>query len=612
MGKIELRQWQAQAEITVLNRFMDARGKQFKSFEDKMRQIVSFWEVPPGGGKTLGWLNVADLLKAKYKDINFVDFTPRLILAHQAELDWKDYRPRWHRPPSLGNIEYAPNDRTPLIGDNDGYTTTYASLMTNPALHYKEIARAPTVLICDEAHMLGASWLGIDMGNASSEQIRVLAQHPNVIGIILLSGSSKRADGEPIELATYAEPDASGERHLLYDVRVTYSDGIRDGYLRQFDSHFVDIEYDVTTLGGTHTEKIEDRTVALTTILKRPTTYEKLAQDVAGHLDEHKAVDERFCALIGAVDQSHARKVYQFLKRDRPDLRVAIAVSDDGKAAHDTLHNFKEHKYDVLVTVTMAYIGYNHPWISVVGVLSPYRTEPFLRQFVFRAGRRVYELPYENQHFDIVAPNDKYMLKFIDDLRAEQEKGLQERGKDLIECRLCGMVPARICEREDCPQKKSWPPPPELTVIDNVQIIGERIKGNIPLGDMDGKEAEIFEKIRDKIQLPNVPVTMIKAIVELAKQDDESGTDDTDTIDTDDKPLLSREEADKLRSEIKSLCNKVDKSLFNAHADPTKWGETSRILGRKYGYTDGKNVTVSELRKRKRIVEQWYLKNRID
>jgi hypothetical protein len=108
-------------------------------------------------------------------------------------------------------------------------------------------------------------------------------------------------------------------------------------------------------------------------------------------------------------------------------------VSADGAAAQKALQDFKTQPADILVTVRMAFIGYDCKPITVVGVLTHYRDQGHLMQLVGRGLRVWDDEPFDEQTCHIIAPDDPQMQEFLGQLREEQDEGMrrrQERTRD--------------------------------------------------------------------------------------------------------------------------------------------------------------------------------------
>jgi superfamily II DNA or RNA helicase len=88
---------------------------------------------------------------------------------------------------------------------------------------------------------------------------------------------------------------------------------------------------------------------------------------------------------------------------------------------------FKEGDTDILVTVAMAHVGYDHKPISVVTCLNHYREWSWLDQFAARGMRMMAELPRGDQLLHYIGPNDRLNVRWADAKRRESDQGLRER-----------------------------------------------------------------------------------------------------------------------------------------------------------------------------------------
>jgi hypothetical protein len=137
-------------------------------------------------------------------------------------------------------------------------------------------------------------------------------------------------------------------------------------------------------------------------------------------------IDSRYRALYACMQVTDARDVAVYLKQK--GLKVLVAVSQDGSKAKAALREFREGPYDALVTVRMAFIGYDCPEITAVCILTNYRDMGHLAQLVFRGGRVWKDGgPARSQTMHLAAPDDGAMMRFIDYLRTEQARGIAAR-----------------------------------------------------------------------------------------------------------------------------------------------------------------------------------------
>lgn len=150
---------------------------------------------------------------------------------------------------------------------------------------------------------------------------------------------------------------------------------------------------------------------------------------------------------------------------------------------------------DILVTVRMAFIGYDCPEITVVGVLTHYRDGGHLMQLVGR-GLRVWDkMPPREQSCVIVAPDDPKMQGFLSLLRDENEQGLK-----------------LLDEREDR-EAGSEPVQETLSYVEAAVATTTRAAGNE--SEMDADELQLVEYIKAAVDSAETPLKL-KDVVELA------------------------------------------------------------------------------------------------
>jgi hypothetical protein len=135
--------------------------------------------------------------------------------------------------------------------------------------------------------------------------------------------------------------------------------------------------------------------------------------------------------LICCMDQTHATEVLKYLRTRHAGVRVLIAISKEQGEALANLRLFKEldAPYDLLITVRMAFIGYDCKAISVVGILTNYRDQGHLYQQVGRGLRVLPDRAYGEQVCWIVAPKDPLMRRFIEWLKSEKKRGTRGPGE---------------------------------------------------------------------------------------------------------------------------------------------------------------------------------------
>lgn len=400
----------------------------------------------PGTGKTLAYQAAAThLLREGLIDYLAV-FVPRVSLAQQCETSWMYQDPETRELGGLhklfdaklrfGKIRHS-DARPPLTqhgATGTGFTSTYSALATDPKTFtdWAEEHHGKFLLVADEAQFCGA-----DDGNGGGTRAGSLIKelHEHAAHTVLLTGTPYRADGRPLVLADYTEPNETGKQQLVRHAEATYADGIDGEYLRRFEMLLHEGSVTETDVGRHWSVEyqLSSRESNLQPVLRLPTTWQPMADMVVQGVREKQILNPAYRGLISCMEKKDAEAVTNYLRTRYPGLRVHIAVSSDGKAAQDTLRSFKTHPADVLVTVRMAFIGYDCKPITVVGVLTHYRDKGHLMQLVGRGLRVWDEEPFDEQTCRIIAPDDPRMQEFLGQLREQQDEGMrrrQERTRD--------------------------------------------------------------------------------------------------------------------------------------------------------------------------------------
>ncbi|MEM7131980.1 MAG: DEAD/DEAH box helicase family protein [Chloroflexota bacterium] len=379
--------------------------------------------IPPGGGKTILSLAILDALRKSKRIDAAIVLTPRLGLCSQFELDWKSVRKHF-QPNAMGPIVHRENAAIQSLR-GFGYVTSYQSLCADPSVHRRFAHRHSTrlAIVCDEAHYLGEELHGSGETTQAARYLAQLDEHAALK--VVMTGTPYRADENPIAFAEY---DENG--HILSDVEVTYADGVAQGFLRPFDAMLFDGQLTQTRRrqrnGNAYyvTEVVELRFTAqqLTKVATDPQFWQLAARHALEKVKELQEIWPRYCGIVGCANQTHARDVLAFL--ESLGARCLLAISDDSKA-HENLRSFKSGGWDMLVTVGMAHVGYDHKPIAVAAVLNGVREYNWLDQFTMRAGRISPERPQAEQTAWIFGMNDRAMREYVNAKRAEVEKAIK-------------------------------------------------------------------------------------------------------------------------------------------------------------------------------------------
>jgi len=391
----------------------------------------------PGSGKTLAYQAASTYL---YREglIDYVAvFVPRLILARQCETSWMRRTPTgfdgnhtlFDPRRRMGPIRHVPNNPplTPPGQHGVGFVTTYSALVSNQVIYeaWAKQHQGQFLLVADEAQFCGASDEH-SSGTRAGALIETLHQYAAYT--LLLTGTPYRSDGKPLILADYDEPNADGKRPLLSHAQATYFDGVADGYLRRFEATMHDarvrwrqidnsaVEYDLSKDGADLAE-----------VLRKPDVWQPIADMVVDAVRDKQKINPDYRGLISCMEQGDAKRVAAYLQQAYPGLRVPLAISEDGAEAERALRDFQSKGGDILVTVRKAFIGYDCPQITVVGILTHYRDPGHLMQLVGRGLRTWSGTEARSQSCRVIAPDDPRMQKFIEVMRGESEEGLRER-----------------------------------------------------------------------------------------------------------------------------------------------------------------------------------------
>ena len=468
-----LRRFQARYAMTALNKF-----------ESDEKVVVA--DVHPGSGKTLAVLHVANEMFRRGLIDTCMVFVPRLNLCRQFELDWKEYQSEWYSNPKMSSITHRDNE-PPLLRDGAfGYVTTYASLVFNPKLHIEFAKRHPrSMLIVDEAQGLGTH--EGSGGTKAADYIANISEHVKYIQVV--TGTPYRSDGNPLLFANYTDPDDEGIRHLEPDVSATYLEGVTESYLRPFEYELADGTAIHEYLGGSEELlRISEMEKNLYRVLEDEGFWSTMVDMVIKRVHEvQQQIDPRLCGLIGAHGQEQARKILRYIKKYHPGIKALIAVSDEQRSQKN-LKQFKRGGHDILITVRMAYIGYDHKPISVVLMLSDFRDYGFLDQFFARGMRIMPDIPIEKQVLYAIVPDDPQMAKYVEEKRKESERGLRERGQQ--QHKLLGSSEQR-----------------PIGFTYGGEVTNRRAQGMNPDGDLNIVELPIVEQIQAKYQMTASPRT---------------------------------------------------------------------------------------------------------
>jgi superfamily II DNA or RNA helicase len=535
--------------------------------------------VTPGSGKTLASLAAADaLLEAGFID-TVIHLSPRLNLAHQMEDDSKDFIQSPLRK-VLNRVEHRLNEPPLVRPPASGYATTYASVMSNVVLHLQTVRGKKYLLICDELQQLGVDYDG-ENSTKSADAVKELAQ--NAFMVIGMTGTPYRADDSRLLFADYSDPDENGMIQLQADVQATYRMGVVEGYLRKFEFHLYDGGTDWNNLGVVERLEISEMDKGLWRVLQEPEFWKPLVDQFVEIANEQRRITHTGLKdLIAARNQKQAGEIQEYLNK-RHHIKALKAVSDDGAEAHEALRQFKYGKHTTLVTVNMAYVGYDCPAIAHILPLTAYRAGGYLSQLTARGLRVWRDIPAENQTCYMIAPNDPSMARFVEVLRNESALGLMDR------------------QRRAAEQDKERAEQMNLGYAESTYLGDMIAKGYHPEGDAVGQEFTYIEAIRREMNIAT-PATQLNAFMKAVNAAPQANQP---TTPANPMPLTEREKEMKARAELSKLVNSYS---YAADMEPNEvWFALTRTDGKK-----NPQRSLSELHRCIEIVQTWIEKERHD
>lgn len=368
--------------------------------------------------------------------------------------------------------------------------------------------------------------------------------------------------------------------------------------LRPFEAHLHDggVKWMVIDEGYTE-EKLSEMESQVYQVLRNKDFWQPMVDKFVERLESVKSINSGFCGLIATGKQDHAKQVQRYLQAHHPRLRSLVAVSEDGQEAHRALQEFKAGSYDVLVTVSMAYVGYDHKPITVLLSLTHYRSEGYLRQLFARALRMWRDVPVEQQTMYAIVPADLRMQRFIESLRRESDWGAEERKKALTEEQL----KARSGNSADLS---------DLKYLAEVWLQGMWAKGIDPTGDLTEEEYHFGEQLRRELDMPALPITSLMQFARAFHKIQQTSEGNDQKLENPPPPqprFTFQEKMDTARSRLKDLARQCDSRLLGG-----EWGETERVLWRLYGGSVKEVTSLTEVEKRIQTVEKWLDKGRVD
>lgn len=410
-------------------------------------------DCTPGGGKT----GAATLFANKLLDAGLIDrvlwLVPRLSLAEQV----LDAFSRGAGCNSSRQLEIAdPQDDlfSPTLPNTPhvvGCVTTYQAVAhgRNWSRFADGLRSGRGLIIFDEVQFLNdeaqRGWY------AKVGRVKDAAEY-----CLFMSGTLWRTDDKRIPFIEYEKRD-DGKHYPLCDISYTLRDAVRERAVLPTEWRNLGgmVEYKLADKVQTHDlmdDGDDEESRKVLTFLSGEKTVGRLLDNM---VDDWRvwcktAYESRMLVMASSIAEARRWKHYLEEKHSIP---CVLATSKE-EAAGRKLRHFRERRHgQCLVTVAMAYVGFDCPDLTHLAYLSATRAPSWLLQSFARVSRfdRNAPIGYERQHSFVYAPDDLRMRVFMAWLRNQQEMGITER-----------QVRGPLKE----PRKPGYPPDDEFEPLD--------------------------------------------------------------------------------------------------------------------------------------------------
>lgn len=391
-------------------------------------------DITPGGGKT----GSATLLANRLLDGGKVDrvlwVVPRLSLAEQIreafangfgsckgrELESVDGRDGIFCP-SLPN--------TPAMV---GAITTYQHIAhgQNNQRFVRAMQDHRTLVIFDEVQFLNDDSLG-DPEMCRGWYSRHQPVRNAAAFALVMSGTLWRTDNRRIPFVEY-QRGTDGLyyplAHIHYDLRTAVAE--RAILPTEWQNLNGVVEYVHNGLPQIHdllADDDDEESRKVRTFLARSATVHQLLDNAVDHWQKFRRTYQSRM-IVMADDIASARQWRKYLE-EHHGIPCTLATSKE-EAAGTKLRQFRERKRgQCLVTVAMAYVGFDCPDLSHLVYLSAIRAPSWMLQSFARVSRfdPVAPCEYEHQHAYVFAPDDARMRAFMAWLRKQEDMGVEDR-----------------------------------------------------------------------------------------------------------------------------------------------------------------------------------------
>lgn len=374
-----------------------------------------YLHATPGAGKSCIPIIAGNLIPAGLAD-RLCWIVPRLTLAYQAETNFLDPFFRKMLDHNL-TIRSSTNEYNPCRGQN-GFVTTYQAVGVDDRRSVlRELESKKYILILDEFHHCedGGVW------HKALQPIVERAEY-----VIFMTGTLARGDGKKIAWTPY---ECMGEKFLpdlssVKAIHYTRTDALKEKAVLpiRFTLYDGQIEYEKVSgerISGSISNQYNDTGDAIYTALNTDFAQQLLNEGIS-HWLSYKKDHPRSKLLIVTANIQHAHKIKDMIGYGLSKT-LRIATSRDTSRALEAMKEFKYGKADILITVAMAYEGFDVKPLTHIIALTHIRSVPWIEQMIARAVRiDPHGGPYETQAGYIFAPDDPLFRRVVDQIKREQ------------------------------------------------------------------------------------------------------------------------------------------------------------------------------------------------
>ena len=456
-----LRTAKAMNALEIKEMFPMLRKHQVDALELAFRQRDSnagkytLIEVTPGGGKSALPSIFTHILREKYPNLKMMWIVPRKSLQEQG-VDSVNQSDKYSMKDILNTnlrIQVGSNEVGSGLGA-DGYVITYQSVNRGITYHIDSMNETEYVLFLDECHHIKENIsLGNSEDDAEDDVIAQLINHKNCKFIYQMTGTAERHDQEKLAFLPYKGNEVDLNHKDWNYIKYTRSDALKEEAKLELTFVILDAQGEYINKKGdkvifeTLKEKEDNlssnyklRTILLTNFSEM--LIDKSIEELTRQRRENKYAQ----LIILASNQALAKSYLKYIEANT-DYKPLLAISHE-KNSQNAIRNFRFGHASILVTVGMAHEGLDAPGVSIVAVLTNYRSKPWMEQAFDRATRINYKIDSQVlQTATIFAPADNAMSEIIEMISKEQKvkpnikeeilankkRGASKRGENFFE-----------------------------------------------------------------------------------------------------------------------------------------------------------------------------------